>query len=303
MMEEKTMNRLWTTFRYTFLGLRGQILGWGLGLALYGLMIVPMYDKLAVQQDRLQQLIANYPPEFLAFFGGDAASLVTPAGYLGMYAFSMMPIIIGIFAVLVGSGLILSDEERGRLDLIIAHPVGRSAFFFGRSLGMLGAALSIMLLGWLGFSLLLGSSSLGVNGAQMAVPFLSLLTQALFYASLGLLLSMLLPSRALAAMITGVAVAASYFVSSMSFLDERMEAISRLMPYHYFQTVLSFKELNLTWLFALLGISVLMTGLAWIRFIRRDIRLSGEGSWRPLYSKMTPHKEKSHRPENRLALQ
>ena len=274
------MKRLWTTFRYTFLGLRGQVLGWGLGLALYGLMIVPMYDMLAVQQERLQQLIANYPPEFLAFFGGDANSLVTPAGYLGMYAFSMMPIIIGIFAVLAGSGLIVSDEERGRLDLIIAHPIGRSAFFFGRSLGMVAAALSIMLLGWLGFSLLLGSSSLGVDCGQMVVPFLSLLTQTLFYATLALLLSMLLPSRSLAGMITGVVVFASYFVSSLSFMDERMEAVSKLMPYHYFQTVLSFKELNLTWLFALLGISALMMGLAWLRFIRRDIRLSGEGSWR-----------------------
>ena len=37
------MKRLWTTLRYAYLGLRGQILGWGLGLAFYGLMIVPMY--------------------------------------------------------------------------------------------------------------------------------------------------------------------------------------------------------------------------------------------------------------------
>ena len=41
-------------------------------------------------------MIASYPPEFLAFFGGDANSLITPAGFLGMYAFSMMPVIIGI---------------------------------------------------------------------------------------------------------------------------------------------------------------------------------------------------------------
>ena len=139
-------------------------------------------------------MIASYPPEFLAFFGGDANSLITPAGFLGMYAFSMMPVIIGIFAVMAGSGLIVSDEERGRLDLIVAHPVGRSSFFFGRSLGILGAALSIMLLGWLGFCVLLGGSSLGFNWGQMAVPFLSLLAQTLVYATLALMLSMFLPS-------------------------------------------------------------------------------------------------------------
>jgi ABC-2 type transport system permease protein len=274
------MKRLWTTFRYTYLGLRGQILGWGLGLALYGLMIVPMYDTLAAQQDQLQQLIASYPEEFLAFFGGDASSLVTPAGFLGMYAFSMMPVIIGIFAVLVGSGLIVSDEERGRLDLIIAHPVGRTSFFFGRALGVLAAALTIHLLGWLGFSLLLGSSSLGFNWGQMAVPFLSLLVQTLVYACLALLLSMLLPSHSLAAIVSGVVMVAGYFVTSLSFLDERLASLSRFMPYHYFQTVLSFEELNLAWLSLLLAACALMLVFAWLRFISRDIRLSGEGSWR-----------------------
>jgi ABC-2 type transport system permease protein len=69
-------------------------------------------------------------------------------------------------------------------------------------------------------------------------------------------------------------------------LDERLETLAKLMPYHYFQTVLSFQELNLNWLFALLGFSVLMTAAAWLRFLRRDIRLSGEGNWRlPFLSK------------------
>src|SRR4030042_1537323 len=113
------MKSIWTTFRYTFTNLRWQIIGWGFGLAIYGLLIVSMYETLAVQQDRLQQLLANYPPEFLAFFGGDANSLITPAGFLGMYAFSMFPIILGIYAVMAGSGLIVSDEEHGRLGFIL----------------------------------------------------------------------------------------------------------------------------------------------------------------------------------------
>jgi ABC-2 type transport system permease protein len=274
------MKSLWTTFRYTISNLRWQIIGWGLGLALYGLMIVPMYETLGAQPERFQEMIANYPPEFLSFFGADINSPITPAGFLGMYAFSMLPIIIGIFAVIAGSGLIVSDEEHGRLDLIIAHPVGRPPFFWGRFLGLLGSALSIMILGWLGFCILLGRSSLGVTWGQMAIPFLSVLVQTLVFLCLALLLSMLLPSRNLAAMVTGAFLVISYLISSLSFLNEGLEMASRLFPYHYFQAVLSFQELNLTWLFALMGISLVMVVLAWLRFGNRDIRLSGEGSWR-----------------------
>jgi ABC-2 type transport system permease protein len=279
------MKRLWTTFRYTYLGLRGHILGWGLGLAFYGLLIISMYDAMGAQRDQLQQMIANYPPEFLAFFGGDVNSTLTPAGFLRMYAFSMLPIIVGIFAIMAGSGLIASDEEHGRLDLIMAHPVGRSAFFFGRFLGLLSAALSIMLLGWLGFCILLGNSSLGFTWGQMAVPFLTLFVQTLVYATLALLLSMVLPARNLAAMITGAIMVISYFLSSLSFMDDRLEMAARALPYQYYQIVMSLQELNLGWLFSLLGICLAMVLLAYVRFVRRDIRLGGEGSWRiPLIS-------------------
>jgi ABC-2 type transport system permease protein len=274
------MKRFWTTFRYTFTGLRWQIIGWGLGLALYGLMIIPMYESLGAQPEKFQQMISGYPPEFLAFFGADVNSPITPEGFLGMYAFSMLPIIIGIFAVLAGSGLIVSDEEHGRLDLIIAHPVGRPPFFWGRALGLLGAALSIMILGWLGFSVLLGRSSLGVTWGQMAIPFLSLLIQTLVFATFALVLSMLLPSRNLAAMISGAFLVISYMISSLSFMNQQLEMVAKVLPYHYYQTVMSFQQLNLTWLFALLGISLAMILLAYVRFFRRDIRLSGEGSWR-----------------------
>lgn len=273
------MKRLWTTFRYTFTGLRWQIIGWGLGLALYGLMIIPMYESLGAQPEKFQQMISGYPPEFLAFFGADVNSPLTPAGFLSMYAFSMLPVIIGVFAVISGSGLIVNDEEHGRLDLIMAHPVGRPPFFWGRFLGLLGAAISIMILAWLGFSVLLGRSSMGFTWGQMAIPFLSLLVQTLVYATLGLFLSMLLPSRNLAAMLTGVVMVLSYLISSLSFMNERLDLAARLLPYHYFQTAMSFQQLNLTWLFGLLGVSLVFTLLAYFRFTRRDIRLSGEGSW------------------------
>jgi hypothetical protein len=100
-----------TTLRYTLSSLRGQILGWGLGVAALGLLLVPFYDVFMGQQADFLQMIESYPPEFLAFFGGDAASLATTEGYLGMYGFSMLPLIVGIFAVIAGSGLLASDEE------------------------------------------------------------------------------------------------------------------------------------------------------------------------------------------------
>ena len=275
------MKRFWTTFRYTFTWFRGQILGWGLGIASLGLLIVAFFGVFSERQADFMKMVEGYPPEFLAFFGTDPTGLLTPAGYLGMYGFSFLPIIIGFFAVLAGSSLIAGDEERGRLDLVIAHPVGRTPFYFGRLIGFLGATLAVLFLGWLGFCVMLGGSSLEITWAEMALPFVSLLAQALVYGTFGLMLSQFLPTRNFAAVISALVMVVGYVLSSMASLNQNLETIAKLFPYTYFQGSEAFTDFNLTWLFALLGVSAVMALITWWRFLSRDIRLSGEGSFRP----------------------
>jgi ABC-2 type transport system permease protein len=268
-----------TTISYTLRKLRGQILGWGIGIAALGLILIPFYDIFVAEQGQLLQMMESYPPEFLAFFGADAASMATPEGYLGMYGFSMLPVIGGIFAVIAGSGLLASDEESGRLDLILAYPVGRSGLFFGRLLAFVTASLAIMVLSWLGFALPLFGSSLDLTWGQMALPFFPLLVQILIYGSLALLFSMLLPARRLAATAAGLIMVASYFLTSMASLNEGLEIIAQLLPYHYFQGGDAINGLNVGNLIALMAAGGLFTLIAWWRFLRRDVRVAGEGSW------------------------
>jgi ABC-2 type transport system permease protein len=269
-----------TTLRYTFAQYRGQILGWGLSIAALGLLLVVFYDVFMDQQEDLLQMIESYPPEFLAFFGGDATTIATPEGYLSMYGFSMLPVIIGIFGLIAGSGLLASDEESGRLDLILAHPVGRMALFWGRLLAFVGATVAIMVIGWLGFSILLGASSLDVSWGQMALPFLPLLAQVLLYGTLALLCSMFLPSRSLAASAAGIVMVMSYFLSSMASLNEDLALIAQFLPYKYFQGGDAMNGLDWASFLGLLAASAVMALLAWWRFQGRDIRVGGEGGWR-----------------------
>jgi ABC-2 type transport system permease protein len=272
------MKRLLTTFRYTFQWFRGQILGWGLGIACLGLLIVAFYDVFGERQADFMKMIESYPPEFLAFFGTDPTGMLSPEGYLGMYGFSFLPIIIGFFTLMAGSSLIAADEERGRLDLVIAHPIGRAAFFFGRTLAFIAATSSILIVGWLGFCVLLNSSALGLTWGEMMLPFISALAQGLIYGTLALLLSMILPAKNMSAVLSGLLMVAGYVISSMASLNPGLEKTARLFPYTYFQGSEAFAQLNLTWLFSLLAVSAIMILLAWWRFSRRDIRLSGEGT-------------------------
>jgi ABC-2 type transport system permease protein len=279
-----------TIFRYAFVRNRGQILGWGLALGLLALYLMPFYDTLAKEQETLKQLLASYPPELLAFFGDTSSGLTalfTPEGYLGFEFFSYLPLILGVFAVLAGSGLLASDEENGTLDLVLAHPVPRARLFIGRVLAWLATLAGILGLTWLGLIVGLRWSHIDLTPLELARPFLSLGAELLLFGGLALLLSLLLPARRLAAMVAGLMLVASFFVTSLARVDDNLKDLARFSPLNYYQGGQAIVDLNWAWLAGLAGLALLfIAASAWL-FQRRDIRVAGEGSWRlPLLGRL-----------------
>ena len=268
-----------TVFRYTLRRFRGQILGWGIALALLGVLLVSMYDSFAGELDQFEQLLDLYPPEMMAFVG-DISAMATPEGWVSVEFFSYMPLILGIFGVLMGSGLLISDEESGTLDLIMAYPISRTALFMGRLLAFVTATVAILVITWLGFIVSMTWSSMDIGWGEMWLPLLSLLAELLLFGMLSLLLGMVLPSRRLAATTAGLLLVASFFITGLAKINEDLETIAKLSPLNYYQAQDAFQGLNAAWLAGLLAAAVLFAALAWWRFQRRDIRVGGEGGWR-----------------------
>lgn len=268
-----------TIFRYSLARYRGQIIGWGIGVFLLGLFLLPFYETIVEQQDQIQQLLDSYPPAMTAFFG-DMNEMATPHGYLGVEYFALMPIILGIYAVLAGSGLLASDEENGTLDLILAHPISRTSLFIGRLLAFAAATALILVIGWLGLIMPTLWIEFPASWAEIALPFIALFAVILLFGALALLLSMVLPSRRLAAMLSGMLVVASYFITSVARLDDRLEGLARLSPLTYYQSGNAMLGLNGTWIVGLLAVTLLFAVAAWWLFQQRDVRVAGEGGWR-----------------------
>jgi ABC-2 type transport system permease protein len=289
------LDSVWTIFRYRLVRYRGQVLGWGIALALYALLMVPFYSTIADQQEQFQGLIDAYPKEIAVFVGG-LDDLFSPTGYLDAYIFSYMALILGVFAVMVGSGLLVSDEESGRLDLIMAHPVSRSALYWGRLAAFSAATLAILALLWLGLALPSRWTGLNVIGVgELALPLLSLFAVLALFGTLSLLLSLLLPSRRMAAMTACILLVGSYFLPGLAALNADIEPIARLTPLWYYQSGDAIGDFNITWFVGLIGAALVFAMLAHWRFQRRDIRVGGEGGWqRPTRSRLSALLARKH---------
>ncbi len=270
---------MWATFRHAFARARGTILGWGIGLGFMGAYFSSVFSSFEAQMAQLKQAMQYFPPDLFKFFGLDLEA-ITPFRFLDVKFFSLMPVILGIFALRTGSAMLAGDEERGLLDLILAHPVTRRGLFFGKVLAFLAATACILTLMWGGMAIGMDRESLKVTPAQMIWPMVSVLAMVVLFGGLTLFLSMVLPSRRMAWSVTAVLMVAGFFVKGMAALDPSLNGIAKLSPFTYYQGGQAAFGLNVGWTVGLLAAAAVFILLAWWRFEKRDIRVAGEGDWR-----------------------
>jgi ABC-2 type transport system permease protein len=271
--------------KHTLLRKRGQIIGWAIGVALYGVAMASIFDTI-VGIEGFAQMMESYPEDIAAFFGG-LSQITTPKGYLDVYYFNYMTVIIGIFTVSLGAGLLVSDEEKGVLDLVLSYPVSRTALFWGRVLGFLVVTLLILFVGWLSWVLPAQGTGMELTWIEFLRPFVPLLAQLVLFGVLALLLSLVLPSVRMAGMLTGGLLVGNYLLLGLSNLNKDLKAFIEYTPLYYYQGGKAIDGLNWGWLGALAGLSLVFVLLAWWRFQQRDIRVGGEGGWNlPTLSRM-----------------
>lgn len=257
---------------------RGQVIGWAIGLGLYAILMISMFDSI-VGIEGIRDLMEAYPEDLAGFFGG-FTDMDTPKGYLDIYYFGYMPVIIGIFTVSLGAGLLVSDEEKGTLDLILSYPVSRTALFWGRVLGFLAANALVLFVAYLSWVLPAQGTGMDLTWIEILRPFLPLFAHLVFFGMLALLLSLVLPSVRSAGMLTGGLLVGNYLLVGLSNLNEDLKAFTEYTPLYYYQGGDAIDELDWLWLGGIAGLSLVFVLLAWWRFQRRDIRVAGEGSWR-----------------------
>lgn len=267
-----------TEIKHTLRRMRGSMIGWGIGLFLYGLLMASFYSSMESMED-LVVLLESYPQEMLAFFPS-IFEIMTPAGYMDTYYFAYMTLIIGIFAVSAGGNLLVADEEKGILDLLLAYPVKRTGFFWGRLVGFIIATIVILVISWLGWLIPAGSSGLGLNALELLKPFLPLFVILILFGVAALLFSMLLPSARSAAGLAGALLVMNFLLIGLSNINPDLQPIYELTPLYFYQGGRAVSGLDWVNLLGLTAVTIVLALLAGWRFQQREIRVGGEGGWK-----------------------
>jgi ABC-2 type transport system permease protein len=212
---------------------RRSLLWWTIGLAALVALNVAFYPS--VRDDpALSGYAKDLPESVRALFAGGELDIASPAGYLNSRIFALMaPLLFLIVAIGAGSAAVAGEEERGTLELVLAHPVRRRDYVLQRflALAVLLAALTTVLLA----TVALGSLAvdLEIGFGKLAVASLSVGLLALLFAAIALATGALAPGRARAIAVAGGLAVAAWIFDGLARSVDPLEGLRPLGPYYH----------------------------------------------------------------------
>jgi ABC-2 type transport system permease protein len=252
---------------------RRSLVWWALGLAALVALNVAFYPS--VRDDpALSEYAEDLPESVRALFAGGELDLASPVGYLNSQIFALTaPLVLLIFAIGAGAGAVAGEEERGTLELVLAHPVRRRDFVLQRFLALVAlvAALTVVLLATVAVGSWLVDLEIGFGRLVAASVSVGLL--AALFAATALAAGAIWPGRARAiAVAAGLAVAAWIFDGLAQSVDA-LEPWRPLAPYYHALGQNPLRD-GVPWAgWALLVVATaLVAGLGAIGLERRDTR-------------------------------
>ena len=134
-------------FTKTLWEMRRALLGWTIGITTVGIFYAAFYP--AIRTPEYEEMMETFAPELMEALG--FAAITTPAGYLGSTTFGLLgPILVIVFATGFGTRAIAGDEDSGKLDLLLAHPVSRWEIVAQRFGALIVASVGISLVLFVG---------------------------------------------------------------------------------------------------------------------------------------------------------
>jgi ABC-2 type transport system permease protein len=257
-------------FAETLWDQRRALLAWIIGITVVGVAYAAFYPS--VNSPEMAQALEAYPEGLLDALG--FADITSPGGYLGSTTFGLLgPALIIVMAAVLGGSAIAGDEEAGRLDLTLAHPVTRWTVLlqrFGAIVVVMLAVCTVLAVALVAIS---GPAQLDEIGpAKLAAGGLHLALLGTLFGALALAVGAATGQRSLVYAVVAIMGVGGFFGNNLGPAVEGLAWLRDVSPFHYFSGGTPLRNgIQLTDLAVLAVASAALVVAGGLRFDRRDI--------------------------------
>jgi ABC-2 type transport system permease protein len=222
-----------SVFAKTLWDQRRSLLGWIVGITTVGVLYAAFYPM--INTPEMLEALEAYPQALLDALGFTA--ITSAAGYLGSTTFGLLgPALIIVFAAVTGGSAIAGEEEGGRLDLTLAHPVSRWSVVIQRFAAIVVGMLVVCAVLAIALVAITGPAQLGeVGAANLFAASFQLALLGSFFGALALGVGAATGRRSLVVVVVAVVAVVGYFGNNLAPTIEGLAWLADLSPFQYYQ--------------------------------------------------------------------
>ena len=258
--------------KWTIWQRRWSIMWWCIGVTGFIFMNMIFYPSFKDQAAELQKSFENIPDTAVQLIGG-STDFFSPVGFMNSQIyFLMLPLLLGILAISLGSSLIAKEEQSRTAEALLSRPVSRSAFLAGKALAGV-ATLAIVT----AVSLIAVLVIAKLVRLEMALTNLVIVTGvcfllALSFGAMAFVLTAIGRTRGGSLGIASAFALGGYIISSLAGTVEWLKGPSYAFPFHYYHSEEILRG-HTAWLplLSIIAFTAVAAFISWATFRRRDL--------------------------------
>lgn len=230
------------------------------------------YPSFKDQAAEFQKSFENIPDTAVQLFGG-STDFFSPVGFLNSQIFFiMLPLLLGILAINLGSTLLAREEQEHTIEALLARPISRTKLLFakaGAGLLQLGIVTLVSLIVMIVIARLVDITVPAVNIIEATFACFVL---AVSFGAISFLLTATGRARGLSLGLGTVIALGGYVISSLAGTVTWLKVPSYVFPFHYYKSEAILRG-HFDWsnMLILLAVIVACALGSWVAFRRRDL--------------------------------
>jgi ABC-2 type transport system permease protein len=248
---------------------------WMIVITIFISVTMAVYPTFLENQSKVMGMMSLIPKGALQFKGiSNFNDLLSPLGFYAVNNVIYMMVLGSIYAIVLSSGILLKEEYNKTAEYLLTRPLSRSEIFFSKlAVILINVFLLNLVTALAGFICL----ELVKNGTFSIRAFLILSLYTLLlnflFAAIGLFLSVLVRRAKPITTFSIALVLIFYFIYTISKITESASKIGYLSPFWFASTdaINPAYTIDLWHLAYFIGISLLLTGLSFRFYKRKDI--------------------------------
>ena len=245
---------------------------WALGIASLNVLVMLFYPAVA-DRPEINDIIESLGPAFESVFTGQIEDFTSPEGFVQSRLFTFLhPLLFIALGIVLGSGAVAGEEERGTLDLLLSNPLNRWRVVAEKFAAGLGA-MAVMAAGsWAGMAIGALIVSMEIGYGRLAEATASAALLGTVFGTFALALGSWRGKRGTAAGVTAATGVGMYLVNSLAPLADWSAPFGRLSPFHYYSSAKPvFNGIDPVHALVLAGLVAMLAAAALVTFERRDL--------------------------------